>query len=403
MLTDRNTFEDVRHDTYLLCVLNQELYYHYAQSYLRGVIRDFSSVSIDNPDDTKAYIDHKTAYLRRLHTHRTALATSRVRDELTPEQLARFLSATCHVRAHSPTQRTVTLPVTVETFRASKIAADVDFGYLPGDATSLYGTDSAYMTPNRVAQLIGGRVIPNVLARGDGLTSLQSALESFTQTSPRTAALLTADDAQFVVPADASGYTHVLGHLADVGDISAWSLEQARVIFPQNRVGATGPLFEHELSTKLIDLDVGLGLDMYIDNARVTRVMGERVALSAPMVVTGDTTAEYRSHVNWGACIKRIPEVTLVGTTEVQRRDALRAELAKLIAYLKAMLSCLGTCTEPLKSEIRAAHYSVGADHAYNLLEQGALIEYHQLTEQTASMAAQLARAAEHIKAGSRL
>jgi len=188
--------------------------------------------------------------------------------------------------------------------------------------------------------------------------------------------------------------------------VFSWIATQSQVKLGAPGVGTSGPMFEYPLSASLVDTSLLLRPGMCLasnTNAVVSKVLGERITLTTPISGYGSLQFEYKACKLWNSYLSLFADIGVAGDTNEARINSLLAQAHKRAKACRGLLDEIPTSVNKIRFDIRAAHHAVSADYAYNLLERGRLIEYHQLTEQQANRGDVMATAAAHIRAGTRL
>ncbi|MEC8307286.1 MAG: hypothetical protein VXZ72_05530, partial [Chlamydiota bacterium] len=286
---------------------------------------------------------------------------------------------------------------------------------------------SEYVSAELVASIVGGTSTKTVLQSGSDRESLQAYIESFNDSTPvRLQAKVEIVSSNnignpFTFPIFFTSQFEIDVVLVDepvlggqiekaitdeTSTVFAWVATQSQVKLGAPGVGTSGPMFEYPLSTSMVDTSLLLRPGMCLvgnADAVVSKVLGERVTLTTPISSYGSLQFEYKACGLWNSYLPLLADIKVVGDTEEDRVNSLLAQAQKRLRSCRALLREIPDSTNKIRFDIRSAHHSVSADYAYNLLERGRLIEYHQLTEQQANRGDLMATAAAHIRAGTRL
>lgn len=406
MLLDRTTFVDVRADTHALFLYDLGLYYHYTRALLSEFITEVDTLRAADLGAETEHVNTMLRRIRRTHSNRGGLIVAEASGILQEQGLDAsalehtFRTGKAYITGHSQTDRTQTCPLTVDSVARSRVSSTREATNVRSDLRNISLSAPAYVSADLVARLLGGQVQGRTLvASGTDMEGLQAYMGSFTDTQP-VQLDVTYPDRTESFALDATG-----GALLDE-PIEAWCAFRAHVQLAEQGIGTSGPMFEYPLTTRMVDTTLRLRQGMCLESdtsSMVTRVAGERVTLSAPNSFFGERVFVYKACLLWAAYLPSLADIHVVGDTVEQREASFLAQTRARMKTCSTLLASIPVTTNPLRFDIRAAHHAVGADYAYNLLERGRLIEYHQLSEQEASRANVMSMAASHIRAGTRL
>jgi len=431
MLLDRSTFNDVRLDTYALFVDDLGLYYHYGKALLVEFNKAAKSLDTADVSSAEATLNDLLALIREVHTGRTRILSSSVTDVLTEQGLdaeelqAIYRTGVVSIEGHSSTD-TIRCPLLISSLAESKMSSTREALAPESDLGQLNEELSEYVSAELVASIVGGTTTKTVLKSGSDRESLQAYLESFNDSTPvRLQAEVEVVSANNIgtplMPIFATSQFEIDVVLVDepvlggqiekavtdeTSTVFAWVVTQSQVKLGSPGVGTSGPMFEYPLSTSMVDTSLLLRPGMCLvgnTDAVVSKVLGERVTLTAPISSYGSLEFEYKACSLWNSYLPLLADIKVVGDTEEDRVNSLLAQAQKRSRSCSALLREIPDSTNKIRFDIRSAHHSISADYAYNLLERGRLIEYHQLTEQQANRGDVMATAAAHIRAGTRL
>jgi hypothetical protein len=424
MLLSRSTFNEVRTDTYALFVNDLGLYYYYVKALLKEFMTTVETLDTTDISDAESTLNSLLVLIRNTHTGRSRILSVDVQNVLTDQGLdyddlsAIYKTGFVEIEGHSSTN-TIKCPLLISKLSASKISSTREAITPRSDLLQIDEELSEYLSAEAVATLVGGTVSKKVLATGTDAESLREYIQDFKEPEPVRARVNmsvliptgstvppffeTRDlEFNFVVTNDGTANTAI----NEDSSVNSWIVTQNSVNLGTQGIGTSGPMFEYPLSTSMVDNSLSLRAGMCLESdtgITVNKVLGERVALSSPVSMYGVLKFVYKAHLMWSKYLPLLSNVVVTGDTEEDQRNSLLFQSQKKARACKSLLASIPSSTNNLRFDIRAAHHAVGADYAYNLLERGRLIEYHQLTEQQANRGNIMSTAAAHIRAGTRL
>lgn len=415
MLTDKETFYAVRQDT-LACLLRfPPLYFKFSTGAVRALLEVVDSAGTAGAPDASAIVEEVNDHLSVLRG--VSVSYHRLGDAENAAHLRALLGdeadtyASVHgvnsfeVGCHTPVERTQTLPAPLSTFNQSTFSDSYDVGIVMDTAPPFLGVGSGSVSGTYVATVLGGSLeTESELGRGRGPLSL----EEFINGESRTTALSLRVGAQSYVLYPELAITALNRDALEnelYSNDARWVVRTEYVRFEKGR-GHTGDIYRYTPSTTLYEIsDVLREGDALVraPHVKVKKVLGHRVTLTAPAVFTGSAEFCSPDYIEWRKRAHAFVPLTLSAVDERERLTELRAALVPLKRELRALLKTGASPKEGTATDIKDAHYNVGANHAYNLLERGRFDEYRNLTETQASTAKLLSEAARAIKAGSLL
>lgn len=431
MLLDKSTFSDVRLDTYALFVDDLALYYYYGKALLKEFDKAVESLDTADTSSVEAELNDLLSLIREVHTGRTRILSSAVTDVLTEQGLdaedlqTTYRTGLVSIEGHSSTD-TILCPLLISHLAESKMSSTREALTLESDLGQLDGEPSEYVSAELVASIVGGTATKTVLKSGSDRESLRSYIESFNDSTPvrlrAEVEVVSANNignpltpifatSAFSIDAVLVGEPALGGAIEqaitdETSTVFTWIATRSRVNLGSPGTGTSGPMFEYPLSTSMVDTSLLLRPGMCLvgnTDVVVSKVLGERVTLTAPISSYGSLQFEYKACSLWSSYLPLLADIKVVGDTEEDRVNSLLAQAQKRLRSCRALLREIPDSTNKIRFDIRSAHHAVSADYAYNLLERGRLIEYHQLTEQQANRGDLMATAAAHIRAGTRL
>ena len=410
MLASSN-FIETRQDTYALCIYDPPTYYHFARHLLSEFVARASDLKEPNTESELNEILRgiRDAYLAksRIITEPVLQILESVVDD-SEASVAAFLSGEVVSHCHTKVVETTLLPIHKDVIRATRISgAREALEPTPDLMSTEVDQPSEFISSSYVSSLLAGtQADVQVLARGDNGADLIDFINSYTGDVPCELQVRTSSDtpsSRFVVTRESNVGDSLISMS---NEIRAWVCFRDRVRLSTAVVGAAGPLFQYRLGTSLIDTSLVLrpGMSLKTDpSVRVARVVGERVELQSPTAIYGDQSFVYTCDALWSSYLRMFSDIEVKGSTEEERAQSLSAQVTTRVRACRALLVELPAPTTDFRFEIKKAHFAVGADNAYNLLERGRLIEYHRLSEAEAKQSHILSTAAAHIRAGTRL
>jgi hypothetical protein len=426
MLLNKNTFSDVRTDTYALFVDDLGLYYHYAKALLDEFIKEVDLAQTTDVASAEAQLNSLLTVIRETHGSRTKIVSEEVKAVLEAQDLdaddltAVFRSGSVSVEGHTQTDAIKECPLPISAITESKISSTREAIAPQSDLMRVDGEASTYVSAGLVASMVGGTVRRGrALASGTDTATLQNYIESFSDNAPvllQVRIPLSVDiDGElvrqeptynFVLDNTGLAFGGTLAQAVAWGNILSWVSVRETVKLTTPGVGTSGPMFEYPLSTSIVDNSLSLRPGMCLvknTSVVVSKVLGERVTLTTPVSTYGTLAFVYKSCASWGSYSPLLSDIKVEGDTEEERANSFLSQAQKRKKTCSSLLSSIPASVNEKRFDIRAAHHAVGADYAYNLLEHGRLIEYHQLTEQQANRGSIMSTAAAHIRAGTRL
>lgn len=430
MLLDKSTFVDVRADTYAFFIHDLGLYYHYAKGLLSEFIEEADTIETDDLLTAEGQINEQLRLIRETHSSRSRIISENVKTLLETQDFdaddlaATFSAGGVSIEGHSQTDTTRTCPLPIDVVMSSRLSSTREAIQPESDLNSVDGQVSNYVSADLVASMLGGTVQKGrVLASGTGAAELEEYIENFSDTNPvvlnvhlffylpsfvegQLTQTRTELRPNFILDNSGLAVSGALKVALDNNRVLGWSSSRDTVKLTSPGIGTSGPVFDYPLSTSIVDNSLLLRPGMCLaDNSSVvvSKVLGERVTLTTAISSHGTLEFVYKAHASWKAYLPSLGDIKIEGDTEEDRVNSFLSQVQKRKKTCRSLLSSIPDCVNETRFDIRSAHHSVSADYAYNLLERGRLIEYHNLTEQQANRGNLMATAAAHIRAGTRL
>lgn len=414
MLIDQDTFYEVRRDT-LACLLRfPPLYFKYATGAVRALLDVIDSADIVDEESVAAVVETINAHLFVLRS--INVFYHRLGDEENVAHLRGLLGddadiyASVHgvssfdVACHTPVRTTTTLPVPIDVFNKSTFSVTHEIGRVSDPVSSFMGEGSGYVSGVYVSRSLGGTLdTKEELVRGQGPV----ALETFINTYPRDEAvsLRVRQQPYILYPGLSITDDNRAEFEGLVASSARWVVRTERVTF-EGGLGHTGDIYRYTPNTSLYEISDLLREGDALTGSphvKVKEVLGHRVTLTSPVVIKGEASFCSPDYVAWSKRARAFIPIDVVATSERERVAELGAIFVKLKNELIPLLRTGASPREGIAFDIKEAHYNVGANHAYNLLERGRFDEYYTLTDTHASTSKLLSAAAQAIKAGTLL
>jgi hypothetical protein len=409
ILDPTSDFDRVRLDTLASMLRDPQLVFYYGAGAARIALDLISEITYTDDaslEDDISIINEALGIVRGVVPFDRGLNSddivNRLRDEVgdladTYASLVGVVSfeAECVV----PTSRTVTCPVRKSVVLESKLSDSYAVGRLEdSEAISLGG--SGYLTAGYIAKLLKGEVrTERELGRGRGTEALLSFVS--THAGPWPFSLRTRE-AVWIIHAVTSDL--VSSFVSESSSDRRWVATLEYVSLPRGR-GRTGPLYVWDPQTVAVvpELYVREG-DMLAGapSATVVSVEGATVKFDGGVRLSGEATFVNKSRELWYQLSPEITDVTLLARTFEERVKESALALSGLSNTLERLTRAFYKVRATTPSDIRAAHYAVGADYACGLLESGDFKEYSDLCPCADSSSKILSAATSRARAGVR-